>query len=374
MTPTVLQVLPSLNQGGVERATLDMAQALLEDNPNSPIYIASAGGVYIKGLPDQVIHITLPLNCKNPLVMISNALRLTMLIRKYDIQIVHARSRAPAWSALLACKLSGILGKSKGSFITTYHAAYRGKSRFKKLYNSVMARGDAVITISDFMENHVKTRYPLAKTHLIREGIDEAFFMPQEDQRKDPQPLEKAILLPSRLSPTKGIFTALEAMKIITKNNPLVKLLLIRAGKESLMHEVDAYIEKNNLKKNVEFLPSSEDLRPYYDRASVIIVPSLVPEAFGRVAVEGMLMEKIVIATNIGALTESIMDNKTGFLMPVGNPHTLAEKITYVLNLDDSEKIKISKAARKHALTHFSLRVMKEKTIHLYKSIYEETV
>lgn len=360
VAPRVLQVLPALSQGGVERATLDMANALMRKFPKTPTYVGSAGGVYEKQLPKECMHICLPLNTKNPLIIIANAFRLAYVIKKYNIQIVHARSRAPAWSAWLACKIT------KTHFLTTYHAAYKGKTFFKRLYNSVMARGDAVITISEFITKHVEKNYPWANAILIREGIDTNYFDPEHIPSSIPTE-KKTLFLPSRISPTKGIFTALQALSHLKHRGISAKLLLIRSGKESHLNEVDVFIKKNNLSSSVEFLEPTSDLRPYYKRADIVLVPSLVPEAFGRVAVEAMLLKKIVIGTNHGALRESIVDGKTGFLTTPGNHKDLAEKIQNVIKLSSQEHIKMAELAQIHALENFSLAKMTNEIISLYQ-------
>jgi len=360
VAPRVLQVLPALNQGGVERATLDMANALIQKFPKTPTYIGSKGGVYEKQIPEGCLHIQLPLNTKNLLLIIFNAFRLASIIKKHDIQIVHARSRAPAWSCWLACKIT------KVHFLTTYHAAYKGKSFFKRFYNSVMARGETVITISEFITKHVRKNYPWANTILIREGIDTHYFDPEQIPSSGATK-KNTLFLPSRISPTKGIFTALQALSHLNHRGIKTKLLLIRAGKESHLNEVDAFIKKNNLSSSIEFLEPTSDLRPYYKRADIVLVPSLVPEAFGRVAVEAMLLKKIVIGTNHGALMENIEDEKTGFLTITGNDKDLAEKIEHAINLSSHECIKMTELARAHALENLSLAKMTLETISLYQ-------
>ncbi|MBX9977874.1 MAG: glycosyltransferase family 4 protein [Alphaproteobacteria bacterium] len=354
-TPIALQVLPKMNQGGVEHATFDMAEALVSTY-KTKTYVASNGGELLDK-PHHFIHITAPLHSKNPLRMMQNAFILRKMIRSHGINIVHARSRAPAWSAWLACKMTGAI------FVTTYHAAYKGKSFIKKLYNSVMARGHRVIAISDFIQNHVLKNYPWANVQLIYEGIDTDFYTSTTDT-KNP-----VIFLPSRLSPIKGIHIALKALAEVIKTHPNVKLMLIQTGKPNYIKEIDTLIEKRHLNNHVIFIPPTSDLRPYYEKASIALMTSVVPEALGRISLEALAMKCLLIATAIGANPEICIDTKTGFLVPPGDYKKLALMMIYCLNLDDESKNSLYKRGRDHIEQHFSSNTMHQKTIELYESL-----
>lgn len=349
--PVVLQVLPAMHQGGVEHATFDMAEALA---PLGKTYVASHGGSLLEKT-HHFTHIPLPLNTKNPLKMLQNAFILRKMIHDHEITIVHARSRAPAWSAWLACKMTGT------TFVTTYHAAYKGQSFFKKLYNSIMARGDYVIAISKFIQTHVKKNYPLANVHLIYEGIDTDFYTPTRGT-KNP-----VIFLPSRLSPIKGIHIAIKALAELVKTHPDAKLMLIRTGKPRYIEEMDTLIEHLHLKNHVLFISPTSDLRPYYETAAIVLMTSVVPEALGRISLEALAMKCILIATDSGANPEICIDKKTGFLVPPGDYKKLALMMAYCLNMDDESKNSLYKRGRDHVEHYFSVKTMHQKTIAMYK-------
>lgn len=366
--PIVLQILPSMNQGGVERVTFDMAHALAKAFPNQKNYVASNGGSLVADLPKKTEHYQLNLNSKNPFIILKNAFMLKSFINKKGINIVHARSRAPAWSAWLAAKMAGV------KFITTYHAAYKSKSLLKKLYNSIMVRGEVVITISKFIDEHVKKEYPKANRKLIVEGIDTDYFSPKAQFEKiikeelfgNNNPV---IFIPSRQSKTKGIEVAIEALKELLQSGKKLNLLLIETGKSSYIEYVKTIVEKHNLKSTIKWIAPQLDLRPYYDMCDMVLVPSIVPEALGRVNVEALAMEKSLISTNIGANPESCVHEKTGFLSEPGNPNDLAAKINLVLKAEREFLQEMQKTGREHVMRDFNINHTMTKTIDLYNSL-----
>lgn len=359
----VLQILPSLNQGGVERATVDMANAMAKMGMDA--YVASNGGTLLEELSPDVTHITLPLHTKNPVKIFKNAWCLFQMIQKYGIGIVHARSRAPGWSGWLASHIARV------SFITTYHAAYNATNIFKKLYNSVMARGEIVITISKFIESHVKKNYPRAKTYMIYEGIDVEYFsktspfnkIKPSDFFKNNLPI---LLVPSRQSPIKGIETMLDAMiKLRDKAN----LILIETGKPTYIHHIKKRILQLGLEGCVTWIPPQHDLRPFYDISTIVIVPSTQAEALGRVNIEALAMEVLLISSNLGANVESCIHNETGFLFEAGVADDLTQKITHVLSLDPSEKKRLHQNGRALVEKQFNGALMLKDTVEIYQSL-----
>ncbi len=352
----LLQVLPSLGQGGVEHATFDMAEALCEVFPDCPTYVGSSGGDLL-GKPHGFIHLTLPLHSKNPFRILLNAYRLRMFIQQYSITLVHGRSRSPSWSAWLACRLTGV------PFITTYHGAYKAKSSLKKLYNSVMARGEKVIAISNYMKKHIEKHYPFAKTELVYEGINTDFY------QSTTKASGKTIFLPCRLSPIKGVHIAIGAFQKVVEKHTDARLMLIRIGKKNYIEEIDKLIERLNLKAHVEFIEPTSDLRPYYERSAIILVASVVPEALGRVSLEALAMERLLIATDLGANPEICIEGMTGFLVSPANVGQLASALVHCLTLDDEMKNRIARNGRAHVEERFSSKSMFEKMIDLYKSL-----
>ncbi len=345
-----------MHQGGVEHAAFEMAEYLAAALPQSKTYVASKGGSLLeKNYHFQ--HLTLPLHSKNPFTIFLNAFRLAKIIKKHNIDIVHARSRAPAWSAWLACKMTGV------PFVTTYHAAYKGRSFFKKFYNSIMARGEKVIAISHFIQNHVTFHCPLANVVLIYEGINTDFY---QSKRAASAPV---LFLPSRLSPLKGIHVAIKALARLTPQYPEIKLLLMRVGKENYLQQIDHLIRAHQLEKHVRFIEPTPDLRPHYEEASIVLMTSVTPEALGRVSLEALSMQRLLIATNLGANPEICIDGVTGFLVKPGSDKDLADKINDCLMMEEARRAKISQKGRAHVLQNFSKDYMHEKTIKLYQSL-----
>lgn len=360
--PIVLQILPSMNQGGVENAAFDIAEALTLAYPDTPTYIVSQGGSLLQK-EHRFKHIQLSVHSKNPLQMGRNVIRLLKLIREHKISIIHARSRAPAWSALIAARLLGI------PLITTYHAAYKGRTFFKKLYNSVMARGDRVIVISRFVEQHVKKMHPEARTILIYEGTDTAFFTPSHDRISSEARGEKVFFLPSRLSPIKGAHIALRAFKRLTLEYEDTRLILIRTGKAGYIKIIEALIEELGLGDSVKFIEPTFDLRPVYGQSLAVLMTSIVPEAMPRVCVEALSMENILIATDIGANPEICKNNETGFLVKPGDVDDLHEAMEKAINLSAEERLRLQNNGRQRACTHFSSTSMYQKTFQLYQEV-----
>lgn len=371
--PRILQVVPTLHSGGVERAAFDMAHALASTYPDTANFIVTAGGRMVEHLPPKTHVIFLPVHLKNPISMLLNAYRLVKIIQKYDIHIVHARSRAPGWSALIACRFLKI------PLVTTYHGAHKHIYRlpllsfFKKLYNSVMARGDAVIAISDFMWRHIASLYPKSLPHLHRiyEGIDTDFFNPDLVPSKKSKNTSKEYILfcPSRISPIKGVNTLVQAVSKLVSHIPNIKLILIRHGKQHALHDMDTLIQTLKLTDYVEWHPPTQDLRPFYARAHITVVPSHAPEALGRVSLEALSMKCLLIATDVGATPEICIPHHTGYLVPPQNARALRDMILHIAHEDAATHARIKEQARAHVIDHFSKTVMESKTLALYQAL-----
>ncbi len=362
----VLQVLPSLNSGGVEMATLDMVKGIGAHYPGVGNYVASAGGV----LADEVRsnggqHVILPLNTKCPLTIYKNIQKLVDLIKAENIQLIHVRSRAPAWSALRAARVAKI------PFITTYHGVYNSNGFFKSFYNSVMARGDKVIAISDYVANHIRNQYPHLGSNVvvIPEGIDANIFDPSKislDQVKSLRqewevPLDhKLILLPGRLTRWKGQGVLLKALRQLDHSKMTVVLLGDDQGR------VDYRLELEALSKGlpIRVIVSYDSMPVAYAAADLVLSCSTDPEAFGRVTAESMAMGRPYIGTNHGATPEMCVHGQTGFLVPPGDANALAEMIQHVFSLPDDASLR--DRARKHIIQNFSLDKMIQETLELY--------
>lgn len=365
----VLQVLPELNRGGVERVTLDMAAALRMVYPAT--YVASEGGSLLPDLIQQgATHFTLPLASKNPAQIILNAYSLARLVRNHNIQLIHARSRAPAWSAFWAARWA------KVPLVTTYHGAYHASTAPKAFYNSVMARGDRVIAISAFMSRHIQERHPpsLPKIRLIPEGIDGEEFSPQRISQQEIQDLRQAwdvppedtlILVPGRITRSKGQAIFIEAIRRL--NTPHVVGVIL--GLDATASPYAREIQRQAQRLPIRFIPHMPHLRAAYAAADFVASTSLAEEAFGRVVAEAGAMERIIIAPNLGATPELCLPEKTGFLIPPNDPEALANAMSRVIQMSQESRAAMGKAARNHICTHFSLARMCAETIRLYEEL-----
>lgn len=325
----VLQVLPAFHVGGVEQSVLTIANYLNEQG--IPSFVASSGGILQKKLLSNVTHLTLPLRTKNPFKIIYNAIKLRKLIAQYDIKIIHAGSRAPAWSAYLAAKLSKI------AFVTTYHGAY-GQNFFKWYYNRIMTLGTQVIVCSNYMADHVKKYYPTTKCTNIPCGVNPDFFANDATIEKQSKHLrlewdlkqdDKAVVLVARFTRIKGHAFLLESLAHCKlKKVPSV----VFVGDSKNLNLINELKQKAALLKIKLFMHLDEpDLRPFYGAADVVIVPTTKPESFGLVTAEAMSMGKVVIGNNLGASPELI--NDPTWIFDANNQASLACKIEHALNL-----------------------------------------
>ena len=376
----VLQVIPKLGYGGAETGCYDIAHYLPENNCES--FIVTSGGELTKFInKDKVKLIKLPVQSKNPLLILFNTFALITIILFYKINIVHARSRAPAWSCLLATKFTG------RKFVTTFHGTYNFKSNIKKLYNSVMVRSHLVIAGSNFIFSHIKTNYSeflniKKKFLVIFRGINVDYFDSstklEEEEKKLKNEWEiaenkKIILLPGRLTSWKGQELFLEAINLVNIQLGYEAFYAIILGndqgrdlyKKKLIRLSEQYRMTNQLK----FIEHSKDMALAYKISDIIISASIEPEAFGRVAVEAQSMEKVIIASDIGGSTETVIDQKTGFLFKSGDAKSLSEKIMHVLNLDEISLKTIGIEGRKNVVNRFNVEKMCFSTYSEYKKL-----
>jgi len=370
--PVVLQVLPALVTGGVERGTVELADALV--NSGFRALVASSGGPMVSEIDEAGgMHITLPLASKNPLTMLVNVWHLIRIIRKNKVVIVHARSRAPAWSAYFAAKITGV------AFITTFHNAYGAKSRIKRFYNSAMAKGARVIAISNFVADYAIQTYGVAKDVLsvVPRGVDVEEFDPQKvgllriDELRHAWRLEdgkQVILLPGRLTRWKGHLVLVRALARLKRRDFIC--ILVGGGKNtSYGREVAKTIEHAELSENIRIFDTCKDMPAAYKLADLVVVPSTRPEGFGRVVIESQAMGVPVIATNHGGAKETVIHGKTGWLTEPEDDEELARMIEKVLSLSSSEREELSAHAIKHVLEHFTTDNMTAQTIEIYREV-----
>jgi glycosyltransferase involved in cell wall biosynthesis len=368
---TVLQVLPALHSGGVERGTVDMARALAEAGWVS--LVASSGGPLVREIERAgAIHITLPLASKNPFVIRANAGRLAQEIRRHKVDIVHARSRAPAWSARAASRATG------AHFVTTFHNAYGAKSWLKRRYNAVMATGELVIANSNFVAEHVTRVYgvPRERLRVVHRGVDVSRFDPytmradrivrlaKEWRLPDGAP---AVMLPARLSRWKGHSVLIEAMNILGR--PQVYALIVGGGSGRYRAQLQKTVSRAGPGVSFRLLDECRDMPAAYMLADVVVSASIEPEGFGRTVVEAQAMGRPVIATSHGGAVETVLPGETGWLVPPNDAPALAEAIGRALALDPDSRRTMAARAVAHVRENFSISVMAARTIAVYREV-----
>ena len=376
----VLQVIPKLGYGGAETGCYDIAHYLPENDCGS--YIATSGGELLKFIDKKKVKIIkLPVHSKNPLIIFINFLALVAIILVKNISIVHARSRAPAWSCLLAAKFTG------RKFVTTFHGTYNFNSKIKKFYNSVMVRSDLIIAGSNFIFSHIKdnyTKYINAKKKLlvIFRGINVDYFDPTTKLDSDEKKLlkkwqiekdKKIILLPGRLTGWKGQEVFIEAINLVNIELGYEAFYAVilgsDQGRDLYKKKLIRITEQHRLNNQVKFIDHCNDMALAYKVSDIVISASIEPEAFGRVAVEAQSMEKPIIASDIGGSNETIIDGKTGFLFESNNAKSLSKKILKVLSMDETLLQSIGKEGRKNIIQKFNVEKMCFSTYSEYKRI-----
>ena len=376
----VLQVIPKLGYGGAETGCYDIAHYLTENNCGS--YIVTSGGDLLKFINrDKVKVIKLPVQSKNPLIIFFNFLALIGIILFNNISIVHARSRAPAWSCLFAAKLTG------RKFVTTFHGTYNFKSKIKKFYNSVMVRSDLIIAGSNFIFSHIKQNYSKyldakKKLLVIFRGINVDYFDPSTKLDIDEIKLlkkwqiekdKKIILLPGRLTEWKGQEVFLDAINLVNIELGYEAFYAVilgsDQGRDLYKKKLIRLTEQHRMTNQIKFIDHCKDMALAYKVADIVVSASIEPEAFGRVVVEAQSMEKPIIASNIGGSNETVVDEKTGFLFVSNNAKSLSQKILKTLFLDEVLLKSMGIEGRKNIIKKFNVEKMCFSTYSEYKRI-----
>ena len=370
--PAVLQVVPSLVSGGVERGTIDLAGALVAAGWSA--YVASAGGQMERELVRTgATHLQLPLASKNPLVIRRNTAALVDIIRRFRIDLVHARSRAPAWSAWSAARATD------RRFVTTFHNAYAIDMPLKRRYNSVMARGERVIAISHFVAEHVAEVYGVGADRLrtIPRGVDLARFDPRRVRGERVVELATqwrvpdgfaVIMLPGRLTRWKGALDLIEAIALLGRRD-LCCLLVGAEQHRGFRHELESAIERHGLVGMFRIIEDCRDMPAAYVLADVVVSASTDPEGFGRVIVEAQAMRRPVVATDHGGARETIVPGTTGWLVPPRDPTALAAAIGEALALDRDAQAALGRRARAQAAAGYTRDLMCARTIGVYEEL-----
>jgi len=370
--PAVLQIVPSLVSGGAERGTVELATALVALGWAS--YVASSGGPLQREIVRAgASHVTLPLASKNPLVMRRNTTALANLIRELDVDIVHARSRAPAWSAWTAARATG------RHFVTTFHNAYEAGAALKRRYNSVMARGERVIAISHFVADHAACVYGVGRDRLrtIPRGVDLDTFDPTRVGAQRMVALARqwrlpdgapVVMLPGRLTRWKGGLDFIAAIAALGRRD-ICCVLVGSEQRRGFRRELEAAIERQELDGLFRIAEDCRDMPAAYMLADVVVSASSDPEGFGRVIVEAQAMGRPVIATDHGGARETIVPGMTGWLAPPHDPLALATAIGEALSLGAVEREALARRASAHIAAHFTCEMMCARTIDVYQEL-----
>jgi len=373
--PVVLQVLPALVTGGVERGAIDVAAALVAAGGTA--IVASAGGPMVRELERAgAVHVTLPVDSKNPVTMLANIGRLARLIRKHDVDIVHARSRAPAWSAYFAAR------RTKRPFVTTFHGTYGHGGGLKRAYNRVMLKGDRIIAISNFIAGHIRDVYGVDddRVRVIHRGIDFNVFAPDAVTPERLIGLAEhwritegmpVIMLPGRLTAWKGQRLLIEALRRLGRND--IRCLIVGSdqGRAHYRRSLDSLIESRGLTGVVQVADHCRDMPAAYMLADVVVSASTDPEAFGRVSAEAQAMGRPVVASDHGAARETVLPGRTGVLFAPGDPEALALALAEALSLTSAQREELAADAIGHIRGRFGKVKMCAEVLSLYGELME---
>ncbi len=376
----VLQVIPKLGFGGAETGCYDIAHYLHEKDCLS--YIVTSGGELLKFVDKKKVKIIrLPVQSKNPLLIFINAIILTFIIIFLNIDIVHARSRAPAWSCYIATKIT------RRNFVTTFHGTYNFHNKLKKFYNSIMVRSKLIIAGSNFIFSHIKENYSEfidlnKKLLVIFRGINVDYFDQTSTIENDEIKLKKKweieenkkiILMPGRLTSWKGQELFIEAINLVNIELGYEAFYAVILGSEQgrdlYKKKLIRLSEQYRMTKQLKFIDNCKNMALAYKISDIVVSASIEPEAFGRVAVEAQSMQKTIIASNIGGSNETIIDEKTGFLFNAGDVKSLSKKILKVLSMDETLLKTIGSEGRKNVIKKFNVEKMCFSTYSEYKKL-----
>ena len=376
----VLQVIPKLGYGGAETGCYDIAHYLAEKECGS--FIVTSGGELLKYVQKKKVKIIrLPVHSKNIILILLNAIILSLFIIFFKINIVHARSRAPAWSCYLACFFT------RRAFVTTFHGTYNFKSKFKKFYNSIMLRAKLTIAGSNFIFSHINENYKeylslKKKLRVIFRGINVDYYnqknisiLKQEKLRQDWEIVSRkfTILMPGRLTYWKGQEKFIESLNILIEDYNFTEFQAILLGSDQgrtvYKKKLVNLVERYNLNKKIKFINHCKEMPLAYSLADVVVSASIEPEAFGRVAVEAQSMGKPIVASDIGGSKETILNKKSGFLYKFDDPRELAKSLNTVIQLTQEELKSMGNEGRKNITKKFDVETMCDTNLNEYKKL-----
>jgi glycosyltransferase involved in cell wall biosynthesis len=375
---TILQVIPHLSAGGAERTTVEIAEALT--SAGAKALVATTGGRLegeLTRVGGELIRID-SLASKNPLTIYGNATVLAKIIAKRGVDIVHARSRAPAWTALWAAR------RMKKPFVTTYHGVYNAKTPLKRWYNAVMARGDVVIANSNFTADHVRKEHPEAAERIVtvHRGVDISRFSPEAvpparkaslaKEWRLPEPAPALILLPARMTGWKGHREAIAAASLLKARNSQPWRMIFAGdpqGRSGYLHELLQLIKQHGLDDRIAMVGHCDDMPAAFALADIVIAPSNEPEAFGRVAAEAGAMGVPVIGSDVGGQAEIIVQGQTGFVVPPGDPAALADAMADLLDRGPDGRKTMGEAAITRIRQKFTTLALQQATLAVYERL-----
>lgn len=368
-----MQIIPSLGAGGAEQGCIDVAAQIMKAGGNA--IVVSNKGYRVNELERfGALHIDLPVHSKNPLVMWQNVRRIRKLIRKYNIDIVHARSRAPAWSAWRACH------NTNARFVTTCHAPYNIANEAKRLYNTSIANGEIVIAISEYVANYLKENYAIdsERIRIIPRGIPLERFYPDIISTERMVELAKQwrvpdsayiIMLPGRITRWKGHHVLIEAVAKLNRKDIFCVIIGSDQGRTAYREELEETINQHDLSAQIRIIEHCRDMPTAYMLSTVVVCPSTDPEGFGRVPVEAQAMGRPIIASDHGGAQETIVRGHTGWLVPPSDSSALATAIEEAIALDEHQREILSVRSIAHVTEQFSKKQMVEKTINVYSEL-----
>ncbi len=371
--PVIMQVLPALNTGGVEQGVVDLNAEIVKAGAKS--IVISSGGTRVNEIANAGgMHITLPVHSKNPLVIFANIKKIKDVIQRHNVDIVHACSRAPAWSAYHAVK------GTTARFVTSCHSAHKVSGAVKRLYNSSIVSGERVIAASEYLADYLRNNYKFdfSKLRMVHRGISldkfnpDAVFPPQvEAARKAFQIPDghKVLVLPARLTRSKGHQFTLEALKKLDRSDYVCVFLTSNTGTQSFKSELEDDIRKSGLENRVKI--GSYDMPTAYAMSDVVLSPTIIPEGFGRVPVEAQAMGIPVITTNHGGVRETVKHGRTGWLVSPTDSTEFSAAIRDALSLTPEKRRSFAKEARENVVNNFTAQRMGMMTLDVYAELMD---
>lgn len=369
----VLQVIPALDAGGAERTAVDIAAAVVKDGGRA--WIATKGGRLAAEAEKKGAKLLEgPFETKSPFRIWSNAEVIADIVRRENISIIHARSRAPAWSAWIAARRTG------ARLVATYHGIYNSGNALKRYYNGIMTRGDAIIANSRYTAAHVSREHhiDMSRITVIPRGIDIAAFTPEAVSRERVEDIRKqwglkagkpVILLPGRLTRWKGQLGFVEALAKLPNQDFEAVLAGDPQEREGYLAELREAIDRVKLTQKIRIPGHCTDMPAALMAADLVVAPSIEPEAFGRVAVEAQAMGRPIVASRLGAQTETVVDGQTGFLFEPGNVDELAQRMTAVLALTPQQRTDMARLQRERVVSAYTVDAMCAATLRVYRDV-----